>query len=75
MNFFNLWALRVSTEPLNPWKRRGKTLKKQRNPRRGKKQGIPKKQGKEGQGNVQVHISSTRACLKCANTLSTFAYK
>ena len=37
------------TNPYNPWKRREERSKRQGIHRRGKKQGIPQKQGKEGQ--------------------------
>ena len=40
----------IPTEPLKSLERKGKILKKTRNSLQGKKQGISKKQGKEGQG-------------------------
>ena len=40
----------IPTEPLKSLEKKGKTLKKTRNSSQGKKQGILKKQGKEGQG-------------------------
>ena len=45
------------TEPLKSLEKKGKTLEKKRNSSQGKKQGIPKKQGKEGQGIFKVENS------------------
>ena len=57
--FFGKWAGKppkkqgffIFTKPLKTLEKKGKTLNKTRNSSQGKKkQGIPKKQGKEGQG-------------------------
>ena len=44
-------------EPLKSLEKKGKTLEKTRNSSPAKKQGIPKKQGKEGQGPLSHTIN------------------
>ena len=57
----------IPAEPLKSLEKKGKTLKKQGILRRGKKQGIPKKQGKEGQ--IQKGTAGRGREKKCHDNL------
>ena len=49
----------IPTEPLKSLEKKGKTLKKTRKSSQGKKQGIPKKQVKEGLGSARTFLAQT----------------
>ena len=48
----------MPTEPLKSLEKKGKTVKKTRKCPQGEKQGIPKKQGKEGQGINRLQVTN-----------------
>ena len=50
----------IPSEPLKSLEKKGKPLKKTRNSPQGKKQGIPKKQGKEGKRLPPQHLHFTK---------------
>ena len=59
----------IPTEPLKSLEKKGKTLKKTRNFSQGKKQGIPQKQGKEGQGSFPMILAGEEPWISFPNLM------